>query len=108
MAAESHEFVLLGTTQDGKTFRPSDWAERLAGCMSSFGGDGRLGYSPFWFPVTSAGVRCVVVDIRLKEWEPMAYAFLLNFAQDNDLKTRPGRIEERDDDEADLGAPARQ
>lgn len=107
MAAESHEFVLQGTTQDGKTFRPSDWAERLAGCMSSFGGDGRLGYSPFCFPVTSAGVRCVVVDIRLKEWEPMAYAFLLNFANDNDLKTRPGRIKERDENDADLGSPGR-
>ena len=63
-----------------------------------FGGDGRLGYSPFCFPITSAGVRCVVVDIRLKELEPMAYKFLLNFAKDNDLRTRPGRIRERDDD----------
>ena len=96
MPAESLEFVIMGTTQDGNTFRPSDWAERLAGCMSSFGGDGRLGYSPFCFPITSAGVRCVVVDIRLKEWELMAYTFLLNFARDNNLKTRPGRIKERD------------
>lgn len=96
MAAESLEFVIMGTTQDGKTFRPSDWAERLAGCMSSFGGDGRLGYSPYCFPITSANVRCVVVDVRLKELEPMAHAFLLNFAKDNDLNTRPGRIKERD------------
>ena len=100
MAAESLEFVILGTTEDGQTFRPSDWAERLAGCMSSFGGDGRLGYSPYCFPITSAGVRCVVVDIRLKEWEPMAHTFLLNFANDNHLKTRPGRIKERDDSDA--------
>ncbi len=98
MAAESLEFVILGITQLGKPFRPSDWAERLAGCMSSFGGDGRLGYSPYCFPITSAGVRCVVVDIRLKELEPMAYTFLLNFAKDNDLRTRPGRVRERDDD----------
>ena len=96
MAAESLEFVIMGITQDGKTFRPSDWAERLAGCMSSFGGDGRLGYSPYCFPITSANVRCVVVDVRLKELEPMAHAFLLNFARDNDLNTRPGRIKDRD------------
>ena len=30
----------------------------------------------------------------------MAYAFLLNFANDNDLKTRPGRIKERQEDKA--------
>ena len=97
MAAESLEFVILGTTLDDKTFRPSDWAERLAGCMSSFGGDGRLGYSPYCFPITSAGVRCVVVDVRLKELEPMAHAFLLNFAKDNRLKSRPGRVKVRED-----------
>jgi Protein of unknown function (DUF3579) len=100
MAAESLEFVIVGTTQDGQVFRPSDWAERLAGCMSSFGGDGRLGYSPYCFPITSAGVRCVVVDIRLKDLEPMAHKFLLNFARDNDLKSRPGRIKARDDGDA--------
>ena len=105
MAAESLEIVIMGSTLDGKPFRPSDWAERLAGCVSSFGGDGRLGYSPYCFPITSAGVRCVVVDVRLNELEPMAHAFLLNFAKDNELKTRPGRIKERDEDEADVGAP---
>ena len=107
MAAESLEIVIMGSTFDGKPFRPSDWAERLAGCMSSFGGDGRLGYSPYCFPITSAGVRCVVVDLRLKELEPMAHAFLLNFAKDNELKTRPGRIKERDEDGTDLGSPGR-
>ncbi|MEY4695308.1 MAG: hypothetical protein RLZZ95_1757, partial [Pseudomonadota bacterium] len=30
------EVFILGLTLDGKTFRPSDWAERLAGVMSQF------------------------------------------------------------------------
>jgi hypothetical protein len=30
------EVVILGVTLEGKTFRPSDWAERLAGVMSQF------------------------------------------------------------------------
>ena len=30
------EVFILGVTQDGRTFRPSDWAERLAGVMSQF------------------------------------------------------------------------
>jgi uncharacterized protein DUF3579 len=86
------EFVIQGVTLDGKPFRPSDWAERLCGVMSAFGGDHRMQYSPYVHPVTAAGVRCVVVDIRLEEIEPMAYRFLLGFAKENELKTRDGRV----------------
>jgi hypothetical protein len=89
------EFVIVGVTLDGKPFRPSDWAERLCGVMSAFGGDHRMQYSPFVYPVTSDGVRCVVVDVRLEEVEPMAYRFLLSFAKDNELRTRDGRVAER-------------
>src|SRR5512140_4029013 len=89
------EFVIQGLTLDGKPFRPSDWAERLCGVMAAFGGDHRMQYSPYVHPVTAAGVRCVVVDIRLEGIEPMAYRFLLSFAKDNELKTRDGRVAER-------------
>ena len=93
--AEAIEFVIRGVTQDGSTFRPSDWAERLCGVMSAFGGDHRMQYSPYVHPVTSAGVRCVVVDRRLETIEPMAFRFLLNFARDNALQVREGRAPER-------------
>ncbi len=89
------EFVIQGLTLDGKPFRPSDWAERLCGVMSAFGGDHRMQYSPFVHPVTTNGVRCVVVDARLEQIEPMAYRFLLSFAKDNELQIRDGRIPER-------------
>ena len=89
------EFIIQGITLDGKPFRPSDWAERLCGVMSAFGGDHRMQYSPYVHPVTASGVRCVVVDVRLEEVEPMAYRFLLGFAKENELKTRDGRIAER-------------
>jgi hypothetical protein len=89
------EFIIRGVTLDGKPFRPSDWAERLCGVMSALGGDHRMQYSPFVHPITAAGVRCVVVDVRLEEVEPMAYRFLLAFAKDNELQTRDGRIAER-------------
>ena len=89
------EFIIQGVGLDGKPFRPSDWAERLCGVMSAFGGDRRMQYSPFVHPVTANGVRCVVVDVRLEEIEPMAYRFLLGFARENELKTRDGRIAER-------------
>ena len=89
------EFVIQGVTLDGKPFRPSDWAERLCGVMSAFGGDHRMQYSPYVHPVTASGVRCVVVDVRLEDIEPMAYRFLLGFAAENELKTRDGRVAER-------------
>ena len=89
------EFVIQGVTLDGKPFRPSDWAERLCGVMSAFGGDHRMQYSPYVHPVTAAGLRCVVVDMRLEEIEPMAYRFLLGFARENELMTRDGRIADR-------------
>jgi hypothetical protein len=95
-AAETvFEFVIQGITLAGEPFRPSDWAERLCGVMSAFGGDHRMQYSPFVHPVTANGVRCVVVDVRLEEVEPMAYRFLLSFAKDNELRVRDGRIAER-------------
>jgi hypothetical protein len=89
------EFVIRGVTLDGRPFRPSDWAERLCGVMAAFGNDHRMQYSPFVHPVTANGVRCVVVDARLEELEPMAYRFLVSFAKDNELQVRDGRIAER-------------
>jgi hypothetical protein len=93
--SEVVEFVIQGITIDGQPFRPSDWAERLCGVMSAFGGDHRMQYSPFVHPITAAGVRCVVVDVRLEQIEPMAYRFLLSFAKDNDLQVRDGRVAAR-------------
>ena len=95
MSPRTDEFLIRGVTLAGKPFRPSDWAERLCGVMSAFGSYGRMQYSPYVYPVSSGGVKCVVVDVRLKEIEPMAYNFLLNFAKDNELEVRQGRGEPR-------------
>ncbi|MFT4191262.1 MAG: DUF3579 domain-containing protein [Comamonas sp.] len=86
------EVFIQGVTKDGRTFRPSDWAERLAGVMSQFrpGGGGagpgsHLGYSPWCFPTQQGGVKCVVVHRDLQTAEPMAWDFVMNFARDNGL-----------------------
>ena len=89
------EFVIQGTTEEGKPFRPSDWAERLCGVMAAFGSDQHLEYSPYVHPITVNGVRCVVVDTRLEALAPMAHRFLLSFAKDNELRVRSGRPPER-------------
>lgn len=98
MPIPTDEFVICGVTLDGRPFRPSDWAERLCGVMSQFGADHRMAYSPYVQPITSGGVRCVVVDARLREIEPLAWNFLAGFAKDNELEVRPGRAVMRDAD----------
>ena len=85
------EVFILGQTRDGRTFRPSDWAERLAGVMSSFRPGGahpgsHLSYSPWCIPTLIDGVKAVVVNSELRNLEPMAWDFVLNFAKDNDLQ----------------------
>jgi hypothetical protein len=87
------QFFIQGLTLDGRTFRPSDWAERLAGAMSSFrpggsvGGIGAyIGYSPFCVPRLVGSVKCVIVSDELKDIEPMAWDFVMNFARDNQLQ----------------------
>jgi hypothetical protein len=89
---EAHEFIIQGVTSNGRTFRPSDWAERLCGVMSCFREDGErapdahLRYSPYVRPTLLEGIKSVVVSEDLRRIEPMAYHFVLNFAKDNDLR----------------------
>ncbi len=94
------EIVIQGVTESGDTFRPSDWAERLSGMLSVFSDDGYLAYSPFLKPIMAGGVRCVAIDRELERRDPPAYAFLLQFARDNQLKMRPGRKARRPEDQA--------
>lgn len=86
-------FYIQGLTLEGKTFRPSDWAERLAGAMACFrpegvqGGIGAyIGYSPYCVPRVIDGVKCVLVNEALRGVEPMAWDFVMHFARDNHLK----------------------
>jgi Protein of unknown function (DUF3579) len=84
---------IQGLTLEGRTFRPSDWAERLAGVMSQFRPGGaqpgsHLSYSPWCVPNTIDGVKCVIVHVDLREAEPMAWDFVMHFARDNQLQVK--------------------
>ena len=46
-------------------------------------------YSPYAQPGNLNGAKCVFVDGRIHDIEPMAYTFLVKFAKDNDLKVEP-------------------
>lgn len=93
-SSEHREIIIQGTTKAGRPFRPSDWAERLAGALSAFrpggarlGPAAHIGYSPLCVPRIIGGVKCVIVNEALKSIEPMAWDFVMNFAVDNDLQT---------------------
>jgi hypothetical protein len=97
VSSTAREVFIQGVTRDGRAFRPSDWAERLAGVMSSFRPGGahpgsHLSYSPWCIPTVIGGVKCVIVNRALREHEPMAWDFVLNFARDNDLKVSEGEL----------------
>jgi hypothetical protein len=84
-------FLIVGVTSSGRAFRPSDWADRLAGVMAGFQPPGSgprspLQYSPYAVPSHHGAFKAVRVDPAIGEVEPMALAFLLNFARDNDLQ----------------------
>jgi Protein of unknown function (DUF3579) len=91
------EIYILGVTKAGKVFRPSDWAERLAGVLSQFRPGGasnsraagsHLGYSPWCVPRSYGDVKCVIVNRELRDDNVMAWDFCVNFARDNDLQVR--------------------
>jgi Protein of unknown function (DUF3579) len=91
--ARHRQYTIQGLTLEGRTFRPSDWAERLAGAMSCFrpGGGAAgigayIGYSPYCVPQVREGIKCVLVSDALQDIEPMAWDFVMNFARDNHLR----------------------
>jgi len=80
-------FIIRGMTAKGARFRPSDWADRLAGAFAVIDPNNRTNYSPYVQPTTLDGIRCVIVDKKLQAADPTAYRFLQTFASANELLT---------------------
>ena len=86
-ASANAAFIIRGITTKGNRFRPSDWADRLAGAFAVIDPNNRTNYSPYVQPKTLDGIRCVVVDKKPKTSDPNAYRFLQTFAEANELLT---------------------
>ena len=74
-----------------RPFVPVIGPSACAAMMSRFRPGGpqpgcHLGYSPWCIPTTMSGIKCVVLRSALREHEPMAWDFVLNFARDNHLQ----------------------
>ena len=82
---DDKKIIIHGETQSGKKFRPSDWAERMSGNLSTFH-KRRITYSPLLKPIVRDGVKCVQLDPSLRQSNPELYNAIINFAQNNELK----------------------
>ena len=45
-----------------------------------------MGYSPWCNPKVINGVKCVVLNTALRDYDPMAWDFVIGFARDNELE----------------------
>ena len=79
------EIFVQGLTRDGKPFRPSDWVDRMCSSFATFGENRKLRYSPYLRPEVLNGVRCLAVDMQLKDTNPEGFEQLMQFADENQL-----------------------
>lgn len=82
------EIIIEGLTRAGKPFRPSDWVDRMCSTYATFGPDRKLRYSPYLKPRLLNGVRCLAVDMKLKDVNPEGFAQLMHFAEENQLNMK--------------------
>ena len=85
MTDKKSRIIIEGVTESGEKFRPSDWAERMSGRLSTFRKH-RIVYSPMLRPSIRGGHKCVVLDPTLKQTNPTLYQSILDFAKSNKLK----------------------
>jgi len=85
------DWIITGIMENGKRFRPSDWCERLSASLASYMVDHRLRYAAGVQPCLIDGERCLLVARWLESRDPMAYAFVMGFARDNQLRVQVDR-----------------
>lgn len=93
MKEKESKIIIKGVTREGEPFRPSDWAERMSGQLSTFHKH-HIKYSPLLQPSMRDGQKCVLLDPKLKASNPKLYQSILDFAKNNQLE-----ICKNDDDE---------
>tara|TARA_B100000809_G_scaffold188689_1_gene187072 strand:- start:437 stop:724 length:288 start_codon:yes stop_codon:yes gene_type:complete len=82
------KILIMGQTKEGKKFRPSDWAERLYYTVASYGKNGRIVFNPLVNLNQEDNSKCFVINVTLRDKDPMIYDFLVDFAVSNELEIR--------------------
>lgn len=83
---KNNECYVVGVTNSGNRFRPSDWAERLACLGAQFGPDARLRYALDLQPTYFEGQRAVRILTSLEQRSPQLWATVFDFAVVHGLK----------------------
>ena len=92
MATEDEEsWVIESVKKDGQPFRPSDWIERISASLGTFKSDHRLHYSNDVQPCIIEGRKCLLVAKGLAKKNPEAYAYIMRFAEENNLRVQEDR-----------------
>lgn len=101
---DDEKIIVESVTLDGRKFRPSDWIERLCDSITSFGEGRRVARAsyrgherrarqlPFLWAQMIDGAQCLVVNLKLRDANPPAYQFVMDFVKDNHLRSRQCRI----------------
>lgn len=86
---EADTIIIEGVTEDGRKFRPSDWAERMCGALAEFRGR-RIHYDPRLLPMRNkAGNKCLLLEASLYQEHPELYESICKFAKTNNLRILP-------------------
>lgn len=98
MATEDEDsWVIESVKNDGQRFRPSDWIERISASLGTFKSDHRLHYSSDVQPCVIEGRKCLLVSKGLAKTNPDAYAYIMRFAEENNLKVQEERRKQKDE-----------
>lgn len=101
---DDEKIIVESVTLDGRKFRPSDWIERLCDSITTFGEGRRVARAsyrgherrarqlPLLWAQMIDGAQCLVVNLKLREANPPAYQFVMDFVKDNHLRSRQCRI----------------
>ncbi len=86
MSSDIEKIFIRGVTREGNKFRPSDWAERLYYALATYDHNRRLVFNPMVNLKQGDKFKCVVINPRLEDAEPMTFDFLVDFARSNNLE----------------------
>ena len=76
---------IVGKKKTGEKFRPSDWSERLSDCLYCFDEDQEINYFNYICTDNYDQTKALKISNELKEIDPIAFNFLIKFANDNNL-----------------------
>ena len=79
--------VILGKTEAGGRFRPSDWCDRLHGVLRALGEEEAAAFADMVRLVNYEGNKAVWIDRRLRDANEQLFNFFSRFAADNQLQT---------------------